>query len=64
LGQKVAHMEMGKVVPQLVRTFDFELDDSLKSEEGWKTFNHWLVEPHGLKCKIEVHKPGALVEKA
>ena len=43
-------MEMAKVIPQLVRRFDFELSHSRQ------TFNHWLVGYKGLNGKIRLRR--------
>lgn len=45
----IAMMEMGKLIPQLVRKFDFDFSNS-----KWETFNHWLVGYKGLTGKVKV----------
>lgn len=47
-GQIIALMEMGKVIPQLLRRFDFELSPD------WETFNHWLVGHKGLNGRVKL----------
>ncbi|KIX01188.1 uncharacterized protein Z518_08913 [Rhinocladiella mackenziei CBS 650.93] len=46
-GQIIAMMEMGKIIPQLFRRFDFDLSPD------WQTFNHWLVGHKGLNGKVK-----------
>ena len=41
---------MAKLIPQLVRKFDFELSDP-KTE--WKTSNHWFVKQTGLDYYVK-----------
>ena len=41
-GQVIAMMEMGKVLPQLFRKFDFGLGTD------WQTYNHWVVGHRGM----------------
>lgn len=40
------------MVPELVRSFDMELDDSLKGGKEWKSTNNWLVGQEGFKVKM------------
>ena len=47
-GQAIALLEMGKVIPQLLRRFKFDLSGD------WVTFNHWLVGHKGLKGKVRM----------
>ena len=49
-GQTIAMMEMGKVIPQLFRKFDFGIGPD------WQTFNHWLVGHQGLKGKVKLRE--------
>jgi cytochrome P450 len=50
LGPTIALMEMSKVIPQLLRRFDFEL------KGDWELYNHWLVSYKNLKVDFSVKK--------
>lgn len=43
-------MEMSKLVPQLVRRFDFQI------EGDWKIHNAWFVKQTDFKCFITKRK--------
>ena len=47
-GEMIARMEMWKVIPQLLRTFDFEIIGE------WKLRNNWFVNYEGLTGKIKM----------
>ena len=47
---------MSKLIPRLVRDFDFELDKPLKE---WTTLNYWFVKPQDFRVRIKPAKqPG------
>jgi hypothetical protein len=46
-------MEMSKIIPQLVRNFDFDI--SVGSVE-LKTSNRWFVKPVGFRCRVSGRK--------
>lgn len=48
IGQHISRMEMDKVIPELVRRFDFELvhNDDLKCK------NVWFVKQENLICRV------------
>jgi hypothetical protein len=50
-------MVLNKVISQLVRRFDFELDGSLKDKE-WKTLNYWIVKQQDFKCRLKLRETG------
>ena len=52
IGKNIAMLEMCKVVPELVRRFDFDLGLELQGSKGWETVNHWFVLPKSLNVKI------------
>ncbi|KAK5037278.1 hypothetical protein LTR13_005084 [Exophiala sideris] len=54
LGKNISLMEMSKLVPQIFRTFDFDLIDQKKP---WHTVNWWLVKQTGLLCRVRSRKP-------
>ncbi|KAF2791289.1 pisatin demethylase [Melanomma pulvis-pyrius CBS 109.77] len=53
IGRHISMLEMSKLIPLLVRDFDFVLDDNLVRNE-WKTTNHWFVKPRNFKVTIVV----------
>lgn len=48
-------MEMTKVIPQLVDTFDFELEHP---ENPWVTTNVWFVKQSNFRCRVRVRHTG------
>ncbi|KAF5004052.1 hypothetical protein FDECE_9427 [Fusarium decemcellulare] len=51
-GRHVSMLEMCKLIPRIVRDFDFGLDPSLQHEE-WHTQNYWFVKPLDFKVRVE-----------
>jgi hypothetical protein len=41
---------MSKLIPKLVREFDFELN---QPKQDWSTSNYWFVVPGDFKVKIK-----------
>ncbi|CAG9939596.1 unnamed protein product [Clonostachys rosea f. rosea IK726] len=52
IGRHVSMLEMSKLIPRLVRDWDFQLDTSLHSKE-WRTLNYWFVKPLDFKVGIK-----------
>lgn len=52
LGRHISVLEIGKLIPRLVRGFDFEL----VREEKWETWNHWFVKPSNFEVRVKVAK--------
>ena len=50
LGRHISYLEMSKLIPQLVRTFDFELE---KPSKDWETQNFWFVKPMDFKLRVK-----------
>jgi hypothetical protein len=48
-------LEMSKLIPRIVRDFDFGLDPSLQREK-WHTQNYWFVKPLDFKVRVEVRQ--------
>ncbi|GFF28439.1 cytochrome P450 oxidoreductase [Aspergillus udagawae] len=46
IGKNISLLEIGKLVPQLVRNFDFEL---VSRQDALVGLNHWFVKPHGFE---------------
>ncbi|KAF4976821.1 hypothetical protein FZEAL_6562 [Fusarium zealandicum] len=55
IGRHVSMLEMSKLIPRIVRDFDFGLDASLQSEE-WHTQNYWFVKPLDFKVRVEMRQ--------
>ncbi|KAF2167414.1 hypothetical protein M409DRAFT_22224 [Zasmidium cellare ATCC 36951] len=51
IGKNVSLLEMSKLVPQLVRRFDFEMSDGLE-REGLKTYNEFFIQIRNLRLKV------------
>ncbi|KGO49055.1 Cytochrome P450, E-class, group I [Penicillium expansum] len=49
IGKNISLMEMHKVVPQLLREFEFQMHGP---EKEWKTKNVWFVQQEGLICDV------------
>ncbi|OLN95513.1 Pisatin demethylase 18 [Colletotrichum chlorophyti] len=52
IGRHVSMLEMTKLIPRLLRDFDFWLDPSLKSG-SWHTNNYWFVKPLDFKVRVQ-----------
>ncbi|KAK4953238.1 hypothetical protein LTR10_008944 [Elasticomyces elasticus] len=55
LGKNISQLEMAKLVPQVLRRFDFELADPGKE---WTLHDYWFVRQTGLICKV-IRRGGA-----
>ncbi|KAI0571419.1 CypX Cytochrome P450 [Pyrenophora tritici-repentis] len=56
IGRHISLLEMSKLVPALIRDFDFTLDSQLQEGE-WKTVDYWFVKPKGFKVKVALRQP-------
>lgn len=43
-------LEMCKLVPRIIRDFDFELIDGLQAD--WKTTAYWFVKPSNFRVRV------------
>ena len=50
LGKNISLLEMGKLVPQVLRRFELEL---VQPEKGWKVHCFWFVRQTGLACRVK-----------
>ncbi|TVY12611.1 Pisatin demethylase [Lachnellula arida] len=55
IGKNVSLLEMSKLIPQLIRTFDFQLEESLLGR-GWQTENRWFVKQMDFRGSISKRK--------
>lgn len=49
IGKNISLLEISKLIPQLIRDFDFELEDPGK---GWSTKSAWFVKQYDFRCKV------------
>lgn len=57
IGKNISLLEMTKLIPELLRRFDFELDDELKGgSKEWEWIDYWLARPATLPVKIGLRK--------
>ena len=56
LGKNVSLLEMGKLVPLVLRRFDVELSDPARD---WEMWDYWFVQQKGLICRFKERRvPG------
>jgi cytochrome P450 len=53
IGKNISLLEMSKLVPQLVRRFDFQLDKGSESS-GLRSLNRWFVKQQNLWAKVTI----------
>ncbi|KAH6715260.1 cytochrome P450 oxidoreductase [Leptodontidium sp. MPI-SDFR-AT-0119] len=51
IGKNISLLEMAKLIPQLVRNFDIELE---QPDREWRTTNKWFVKQEGFFCRVRV----------
>ncbi|KAH7321513.1 cytochrome P450 family protein [Rhexocercosporidium sp. MPI-PUGE-AT-0058] len=51
IGKNISLLEMAKLIPQLVRNFDIELEQPGRE---WKTTNKWFVKQEEFFCRVRV----------
>ena len=56
IGKNISMLEMTKLIPELLRRFDFELGDELKDSEQWEWINYWLARPSQLPVRIRIRE--------
>lgn len=49
MGRHISELEMGKLIPRMVREFDFEI---VGKERHWETENYWFVKPTDFEVKV------------
>ncbi|KAI4957492.1 hypothetical protein J4E86_004630 [Alternaria arbusti] len=57
IGRHISHLEMSKLIPMLVRDFDFSLAPHLQAAD-WETTNYWFVKPRDFQVKVMVRRQG------
>ncbi|KAI1412268.1 cytochrome P450 [Hypoxylon sp. FL1857] len=57
LGRHVSHLEISKLIPRLVRDFDFELSgDIANNETSWSANTYWFVKPKDFIVRVKARK--------
>ena len=51
-------MEMGKLVPQVLRVFDLEW---ASDEAEWQVYTYWFARQEGLICRLKSRQKGKIV---
>lgn len=51
IGKNISLLEMSKLIPVLVRDYDFELSQSIK-EDDWVTKARWFVKPVNFHARV------------
>lgn len=49
-------LEMSKLIPQLVRRFDFEIESQ---DQPWKTTNYWFVKQVDFNVRVKARSEKA-----
>ncbi|KIW11270.1 hypothetical protein PV08_10570 [Exophiala spinifera] len=55
IGRHISFLEMSKLIPQIVRKFDFELEHP---DRPWTTENNWFIKPTDFHVKVKVRTEG------
>lgn len=53
LGRHISFLEMSKLIPLLVKNFDFELQGG---QRDWKSENYWFVMPQDFYVQIKARQ--------
>ncbi|KAH8652032.1 cytochrome P450 [Xylariales sp. PMI_506] len=54
LGRHISYLEISKLIPRLVKDFDFELAEHLKpATSHWETANYWFVKPRNFMVQVK-----------
>jgi cytochrome P450 len=51
IGRHISFLEMSKLIPQIVRDFDFELKDP---HRPWSTENNWFITPTNFRVQVKI----------
>lgn len=51
IGRHVSYLEMAKLIPRMVQTFDFELENQNQQLDHW---NFWFVKQRGFSVKVRL----------
>lgn len=53
IGKNISLLEISKLVPELIRRFDFELDTG---PGGLKSLGYWFVKQTNFFCRVRMRK--------
>lgn len=53
LGRHISMLEISKLIPYLIKNYDFELQDP---EREWEAYNYWFVKPTRLNVRVRVRQ--------
>ncbi|KAI0469341.1 cytochrome P450 [Xylaria cf. heliscus] len=56
IGRHISTLEISKLIPRIIREFDFELADG-SAGNSWATRNYWFVKPQGFNVKVSCLDP-------
>lgn len=57
IGRHISFLEMSKLIPALIRDFDFTLADHLQAaDQEWKTTNYWFIKPRDFQVKVTARR--------
>ncbi|KAF5845957.1 hypothetical protein GGP41_008439 [Bipolaris sorokiniana] len=57
IGRHISFLEISKLIPMLVRDFDFTLASHLQAaDQEWETTNHWFVKPRDFQVKVAARR--------
>ncbi|KAI0123926.1 cytochrome P450 [Xylariales sp. AK1849] len=57
IGRHISLLEISKLIPRLVRDFDFELaGDLAKPGTSWTTENYWFVKPKDFMVQVRIRR--------
>ncbi|KAK6609525.1 cytochrome p450 pisatin [Botrytis cinerea] len=52
IGKNISLLELSKLIPQLVRRFDFELDADVERTGGLYSLNRWFVKQQNFRARV------------
>ncbi|MBE3045159.1 cytochrome P450 [Candidatus Bathyarchaeota archaeon] len=52
IGRHISLLEISKLIPLLVRDFNFELSGDLAKGESWSTTGYWFVKPTDFIARV------------
>ncbi|KAF5875927.1 putative cytochrome p450 pisatin protein [Botrytis fragariae] len=60
VGKNISLLEMNKLIPQLVRRFDFELDADVERDGGIVCKNRWFVKQQNFRARVLRRRDGKI----
>ena len=56
IGRHISTMEISKLIPRIIRDFDFSFPNNNFNVAELETLNYWFVKPKGFKVYIKARK--------